>query len=65
MISVCFSGSVSPPGGDFSDPVTSATLGIVQVRTCSFCHSYKVTQVQFDHHTCRFFFLPLGLLGSG
>jgi vacuolar-type H+-ATPase catalytic subunit A/Vma1 len=24
-------GSVSPPGGDFSDPVTSATLGIVQV----------------------------------
>ncbi|XP_010213719.1 PREDICTED: V-type proton ATPase catalytic subunit A-like, partial [Tinamus guttatus] len=23
--------SVSPPGGDFSDPVTSATLGIVQV----------------------------------
>lgn len=27
----CFNGSVSPPGGDFSDPVTSATLGIVQV----------------------------------
>lgn len=24
--------SVSPPGGDFSDPVTSATLGIVQVN---------------------------------
>ena len=23
--------SVSPPGGDFSDPVTTATLGIVQV----------------------------------
>ena len=23
--------SVSPPGGDFSDPVTSSTLGIVQV----------------------------------
>lgn len=23
--------SVSPPGGDFSDPVTSATLNIVQV----------------------------------
>lgn len=22
---------MSPPGGDFSDPVTSATLGIVQV----------------------------------
>ena len=27
---ICFN-SVSPPGGDFSDPVTSATLGIVQV----------------------------------
>ena len=25
------SSSVSPPGGDFSDPVTAATLGIVQV----------------------------------
>jgi len=24
-------GAVSPPGGDFSDPVTSSTLGIVQV----------------------------------
>ncbi|KAG8217367.1 vacuolar type ATPase [Butyriboletus roseoflavus] len=24
-------GAVSPPGGDFADPVTSATLGIVQV----------------------------------
>jgi len=24
-------GAVSPPGGDFTDPVTSATLGIVQV----------------------------------
>ncbi|CAO2583255.1 V-type proton ATPase catalytic subunit A [Lemmus lemmus] len=29
--SVSTVGSVSPPGGDFSDPVTSATLGIVQV----------------------------------
>lgn len=27
--------SVSPPGGDFSDPVTSATLGIVQVNCLS------------------------------
>ncbi|NXW12020.1 VATA ATPase, partial [Fregetta grallaria] len=27
----CCPRSVSPPGGDFSDPVTSATLGIVQV----------------------------------
>ncbi|XP_038657008.1 V-type proton ATPase catalytic subunit A-like [Scyliorhinus canicula] len=31
--SVSIVGAVSPPGGDFSDPVTSATLGIVQVRS--------------------------------
>jgi V-type H+-transporting ATPase subunit A len=29
--SVSIIGAVSPPGGDFSDPVTSATLGIAQV----------------------------------
>lgn len=29
--SVSIIGAVSPPGGDFADPVTSATLGIVQV----------------------------------
>uniref|UniRef100_A0A158R4D8 H(+)-transporting two-sector ATPase n=1 Tax=Syphacia muris TaxID=451379 RepID=A0A158R4D8_9BILA len=29
--SVTLVGAVSPPGGDFADPVTSATLGIVQV----------------------------------
>merc|ERR1712003_598926 len=29
--SVTIVGAVSPPGGDFSDPVTVATLGIVQV----------------------------------
>jgi len=29
--SVSLIGAVSPPGGDFSDPVTSATLNIVQV----------------------------------
>ena len=28
--SVSIVGAVSPPGGDFADPVTSATLGIVQ-----------------------------------
>lgn len=31
--SVTIVGAVSPPGGDFADPVTSATLSIVQVRT--------------------------------
>jgi vacuolar-type H+-ATPase catalytic subunit A/Vma1 len=30
--SVTIVGAVSPPGGDFSDPVTMATLGIVQVQ---------------------------------
>ena len=29
--SVSMVGAVSPPGGDFSDPVTSATLSVVQV----------------------------------
>jgi V-type H+-transporting ATPase subunit A len=29
--SVTIVGAVSPPGGDFGDPVTSATLSIVQV----------------------------------
>lgn len=29
--SVSIIGAVSPPGGDFSDPITTATLGIVQV----------------------------------
>ena len=29
--SVSVVGAVSPPGGDFSDPVTAATLNIVQV----------------------------------
>merc|ERR1712106_533862 len=29
--SVSIVGAVSPPGGDFSDPVTTTTLGIVQV----------------------------------
>ena len=34
--SVTIVGAVSPPGGDFSDPVTSATLSIVQVKkNCS------------------------------
>ena len=33
--SVTIVGAVSPPGGDFSDPVTSATLGIVQVNEMS------------------------------
>lgn len=37
--SVTIVGAVSPPGGDFSDPVTSATLSIVQVKIL-FDYSY-------------------------
>ena len=33
--SVSIVGAVSPPGGDFSDPVTAQTLNIVQVSTCT------------------------------
>lgn len=33
--SVTIVGAVSPPGGDFSDPVTASTLSIVQVSTCA------------------------------
>ena len=38
--SVSIVGAVSPPGGDFSDPVTSATLGIVQVRSTHHFSTY-------------------------
>jgi V-type H+-transporting ATPase subunit A len=38
--SVTVVGAVSPPGGDFSDPVTSATLGIVQVSGLHCCMSF-------------------------
>ena len=37
--SVTIVGAVSPPGGDFSDPVTAATLSIVQARCCASCLS--------------------------
>ena len=33
MGSVSIVGAVSPPGGDFSDPVTAQTLNIVQVKS--------------------------------
>ena len=38
--SVTIVGAVSPPGGDFSDPVTSATLSIVQVT--KLLHYYNI-----------------------
>ena len=40
--SVSIVGAVSPPGGDFSDPVTSATLGIVQVCKIEILYIYNI-----------------------
>lgn len=48
--SVSIVGAVSPPGGDFSDPVTSQTLNIVQVIYILFYYPC------YDLHT-------LGVLG--
>jgi vacuolar-type H+-ATPase catalytic subunit A/Vma1 len=42
--SVSIVGAVSPPGGDFADPVTSATLGIVQVPR-SFIHDVAIITI--------------------
>ena len=39
-------GAVSPPGGDFSDPVTMATLGIVQVRLMTVAKSFFVCSMR-------------------
>jgi hypothetical protein len=49
--SVTIVGAVSPPGGDFSDPVTTATLGIVQVRMHT-CTSIVHTAVPADGLAC-------------
>lgn len=45
--SVTIVGAVSPPGGDFSDPVTAATLGIVQVK-----RNDKTVPVNRTLHRC-------------
>ena len=54
--SVSIVGAVSPPGGDFSDPVTSATLGIVQVLIeLVFIHLYNLfIFFIFTHIICLF-----------
>ncbi|KAE9468080.1 hypothetical protein C3L33_00028, partial [Rhododendron williamsianum] len=41
--SVTIVGAVSPPGGDFSDPVTSATLSIVQANSSTLRSKYLCT----------------------
>ena len=43
-------GAVSPAGGDFSDPVCAATLGIVQVHACM--HACIFTYIHRYMHTC-------------
>ena len=42
--SVSIVGAVSPPGGDFADPVTSQTLNIVQV--CILCVNINYCTVE-------------------
>lgn len=59
--SVTIVGAVSPPGGDFSDPVTSATLGIVQVNVFLLCYGYY--SVLSNHFRITFF--SKGILGFG
>ena len=39
-------GAVSPPGGDFSDPVTAQTLNIVQVKWSPSCVIYTNSHIQ-------------------
>lgn len=43
--SVSIVGAVSPPGGDFSDPVTAQTLNIVQVNA-----AVKKYRLNYMHH---------------
>lgn len=63
--SVSIVGAVSPPGGDFSDPVTAQTLNIVQVSTTmqfytistlSCCNSVQSNPVilAYTHKLCMF-----------
>lgn len=53
--SVTIVGAVSPPGGDFSDPVTSATLSIVQVILYQICLSkYRATSCKEILHLVVF-----------
>ena len=78
LFSLSIVGAVSPPGGDFSDPVTSQTLNIVQVYTM-YCRSYtapmyKLVCVIYDCAITPFLLDPStpfspscnpGVLGTG
>ena len=52
--SVSIVGAVSPPGGDFADPVTSQTLNIVQVRHCtqSIAISFVLHVYSYKYTSC-------------
>ncbi|URE30051.1 RabGAP TBC domain-containing protein [Musa troglodytarum] len=55
--SVTIVGAVSPPGGDFSDPVTSATLGIVQaVERGAGPDGQKITYSVIKHRLGQLFY---------
>lgn len=47
--SVTIVGAVSPPGGDFSDPVTAATLSIVQVRRNEWVYELCACFTSWNH----------------
>ncbi|KAH0898172.1 hypothetical protein HID58_047740 [Brassica napus] len=57
--SVTIVGAVSPPGGDFSDPVTSATLSIVQVIIYSIAVSPSSIVLVHNLDLLRFVFWGL------
>lgn len=60
--SVSIVGAVSPPGGDFSDPVTAQTLNIVQVIlsvVCAFFYYFYLV-CKIIKLVCKF---TLGVLG--
>ena len=54
--SVSIVGAVSPPGGDFSDPVTAQTLNIVQVNSSICMYNTRIVSVlsiwQYKHRRC-------------
>lgn len=62
--SVTIVGAVSPPGGDFSDPVTAATLGIVQVGTCIPFNGCSENSLLFSHPLSLHHFLAQTSMGK-
>ena len=61
--SVSIVGAVSPPGGDFSDPVTTATLGKIFLRNTITLYFYSVRSLEIGHENVLFRYCA-GFLGS-